>query len=69
MGAAWTLFMWGIIAGYIVETSLGFFINPIFSVVLAVVVLKEPLRKYQIVSVLLAFAGVLVVAIAYGKFP
>ncbi|RHZ42215.1 hypothetical protein DYB26_011331 [Aphanomyces astaci] len=69
MGGAWMLFMWGVLSGYIIETSLGFFMNPIFSVILAVVVLKEPLRRYQIVSVALAFAGVLVVAVAYGKFP
>ncbi|RHY29126.1 hypothetical protein DYB32_005403 [Aphanomyces invadans] len=69
MGGAWMLFLWGVLAGYIIETSLGFFINPIFNVLLAVVVLKEPLRRYQFLSVLLALAGVLVVAIAYGQFP
>ncbi|KAF0688916.1 Aste57867_19555 [Aphanomyces stellatus] len=65
----WVLFMWGVLSGYVVETSLGFFINPIFSVILALIVFKEPLRLWQRLSVLLATAGVLVVAIANAKFP
>ncbi|CAK4659494.1 hypothetical protein AeNC1_006732 [Aphanomyces euteiches] len=49
--------------------SLGYFISPLVNVLLGVVFLREKLRLWQWVSVGLAFAGVLVVAIAYGKFP
>ncbi|CAK4086377.1 unnamed protein product [Aphanomyces euteiches] len=66
---AWLLYVWGVMSGNIIQTSLGFFINPILSVVLAVFVLKEPLRRWQKVAVACATAAVLVVAIAYGKFP
>ncbi|KAH9120243.1 hypothetical protein LEN26_011207 [Aphanomyces euteiches] len=59
----------GVMAGYIIETSLGFFINPIFTVLLAVIVLKEPLRRWQKLAVFCVFAAVLVVVIVYGKFP
>ncbi|CAK4105697.1 unnamed protein product [Aphanomyces euteiches] len=69
LGGMWYLFLWGIANNYIVETSLGFFMNPVFSVLLAVVVLKERLRLWQWVSVALAILGCLVIAIAYGKFP
>ncbi|CAK4268724.1 unnamed protein product [Aphanomyces euteiches] len=48
---------------------LGFFINPIFTVLLAVIVLKEPLRRWQKLAVFCVFAAVLVVVIVYGKFP
>ncbi|KAF0718388.1 Aste57867_1732 [Aphanomyces stellatus] len=69
MAGQWILYVWAVSANYIVETSLGYFINPVFSVLLAVFVLKEVLRRWQVASVALAAAGVLVVAIAYGKFP
>ncbi|CAK4706535.1 unnamed protein product [Aphanomyces euteiches] len=65
----WYLFLWGVHHSYLVEVSLGFFMNPIISVLLAVIVLKEKLRIWQRVAVVLAIIGVLVVAIAYGKFP
>ncbi|KAF0730398.1 hypothetical protein Ae201684P_021843 [Aphanomyces euteiches] len=69
IGSMWYLFLWGVSKDYIIETSLGFFINPVLSVLLAVVVLKERLRVWQWVSIALAMVGVLVIAIAYGKFP
>lgn len=65
----WFTFVWSINAGYIVESSLGYFLNPLLNVVFGVFVFKESLRRYQWVSIALAFAGVLVVAVAYGKFP
>ncbi|KAH9121814.1 hypothetical protein LEN26_008341 [Aphanomyces euteiches] len=65
----WFAFLWGVSNAMIVETSLGFFLNPILSVLLAVIVLKERLRLWQWIAIALAFAGVLEIAIAYGKFP
>ncbi|KAH9119019.1 hypothetical protein LEN26_004495, partial [Aphanomyces euteiches] len=69
IGGLWLLYQWGITKGHIIEISLGFFMNPIFTVLAAVFVLKERLRVWQWVSVGLAILGVLVIAIAYGKFP
>ncbi|OQS07916.1 hypothetical protein THRCLA_00087 [Thraustotheca clavata] len=65
----WYILVWAINAGYILETSLGNFINPLINVVFGVVIFKEVLRKLQWLSVALAASGVLVVAIAYAKFP
>ncbi|OQR88867.1 hypothetical protein THRCLA_10055, partial [Thraustotheca clavata] len=65
----WLLFVWAINAGYIVEGSLGYFINPIINVIFGVVLLKERLRPWQWVAIFVALVGVLVVAIAYAKFP
>ncbi|KAG9406899.1 hypothetical protein AC1031_003226 [Aphanomyces cochlioides] len=67
--ATWYLFLWGVHHSYVIEISLGFFMNPVFSVVTGVIVLKEKLRFWQRIAVALAVIGVLVVAIAYGKFP
>ncbi|RHY26552.1 hypothetical protein DYB32_007504 [Aphanomyces invadans] len=69
MGVSLYLGVWSVVNGFIVEMSLGFFISPLVNVVLGVVFLRERLRLWQWISVVMAFAGVLVVAIAYGKFP
>ncbi|KAH9188515.1 hypothetical protein AeNC1_009511 [Aphanomyces euteiches] len=66
-----TLFVtvWAILAGYIVETSLGYFMLPLVNVLLGVVFLRERLRLWQWIAMALAFGGVLEVAIVHGAFP
>lgn len=54
----WGLYIWAINAGHVIETSLGYFINPLVSVVLGVVVLKERLRGLQWLAVGCATLGV-----------
>lgn len=65
----WLVYVWAINAGYIVESSLGYFINPLLSVLLGVLFLHERLRAWQWVPVGLAAVGVLIVSLAYGHFP
>jgi chloramphenicol-sensitive protein RarD len=65
----WLVFIWGVNAGYVVETSLGYFINPLVSVLIGVVFLHERLRRGQWLAVALASAGVLVLGFAYGAIP
>ena len=65
----WYLLVWAINEGYIVESSLGMFITPLLNVLFGVVIFKETLNKWQWTSVGLAVSGVVVCAIAYGKFP
>ena len=65
----WLTYIWGVNSGYIVETSLGYFINPLVNVLLGVVFLKERLRKIQWLSIAMAFAGVLYLTFQYGQFP
>lgn len=54
----WLVFVWGVNNGHILETSLGYFILPLFNVALGVLVLKERLRPLQWLAVLLAATGV-----------
>jgi chloramphenicol-sensitive protein RarD len=61
--------VWGVNAGFILETSLGYFINPLLSVLLGVIFLRERLRLVQWIPVALAAAGVLYLTIAYGRLP
>ncbi len=69
IGVNWLVFVWSVNAGFIVETSLGYFINPMISVLLGVVVLGERLRPLQLVPIALACGGVLYVSIAHGSVP
>jgi chloramphenicol-sensitive protein RarD len=65
----WLTYVWAVNAGYIVETSLGYFINPLLSMLLGVVILRERLRPFQWIPVGLAAAGMIYLTFAYGYFP
>ena len=65
----WLVYVWGVNAGFIVETSLGYFINPLISVLLGVIFLRERLRPAQWIPVALATAGVTYLTVAYGRLP
>ncbi|CAM3919125.1 EamA family transporter RarD [Lederbergia lenta] len=65
----WFLFIWAVNMNMLVETSLGYYINPLVSVLLGVIVLKEKLSAIQVASFFLALGGVLIMTITYGQFP
>jgi len=69
LAANWMMYVWGVNAGHVVETSLGYYINPLFSVILGVVLLKEKLRAWQWVPVGMATAGVLYLTLYHGRLP
>jgi chloramphenicol-sensitive protein RarD len=69
LGINWLTYVWAVNAGFIVETSLGYFINPLLSVLLGVIFLHERLRPWQYVPIGLAAIGVTYVAFSYGVFP
>lgn len=65
----WGIFIWAVNSGHILQTSLGYYINPLVSVLLGVVVLKEKLSGAQILSFTLAGIGVLILTLHYGEVP
>jgi chloramphenicol-sensitive protein RarD len=65
----WLTYVWAVNAGFVVETSLGYFINPLLSVLLGVFFLREKLRAWQWLPIGLAAVGVIYVAASYGQFP
>ncbi len=69
IGFNWTMYVWAVNAGYIVETSLGYFINPLVSVALGVIFLKERLRAAQWIPVGVAALGVAYLTFVYGRLP
>ena len=69
IGVNWILFVWAVSSGFVVETSLGYFINPLLSVLLGVFVLGETLRPGQWAAVVLAASGVVYIAATHGGIP
>lgn len=65
----WLTYVYAVTTGSAVEASLGYFINPLVSVLIGVIVLKEKLRPRQWVAVGVGFAAVIVLTISYGKLP
>lgn len=65
----WGLYIWSVNNGHVVEASLGYFINPLVSIAIGVVVLGERLRRAQWAAVGISFAAVLVLAVGYGRPP
>lgn len=65
----WLLYIWAVNAGYIVEASLGYFINPLVNVLFGMIFFGERMRPLQWVAIALAFLGVLYLTFYYGQFP
>ena len=69
VGINWWLYIWSVNSGHIVETSLGYFINPLVSVLLGVVVLRERLTPAQWLAVAVAASGVAYLTWSFGALP
>ena len=65
----WFVYIWGVNHGYIVETSLGYFMNPLVNVLLGVTFLGERPRRFQALAIGVAFVGVGYLAFVYGQLP
>jgi chloramphenicol-sensitive protein RarD len=65
----WLVYIWAVFTERVLETSLGYFINPLVSVLLGVIFLGERLRPWQVVAVALAGVGVLNLAFGAADFP
>jgi chloramphenicol-sensitive protein RarD len=69
VGGNWLLYIWAVNNDYLLQASLGYYINPLVNVVLGMVFLKERLRLLQIAAVMLATAGVIYLTVYFGAFP
>lgn len=65
----WFTYIWAVMHNHVIETSLGYYINPLVSVLLGIVFLKERLNRLQIAAFGLALLGVLNLTIHFGSFP
>lgn len=69
LGVNWLVYVWGVNASHIVETSLGYFINPLISVLFGVIFLRERLRRFQWVTIGMAALAVIYLTVVYGSLP
>jgi chloramphenicol-sensitive protein RarD len=65
----WLVYIWAVNAGHVLDASLGYFINPLVTVLLGVLFLREPLTRRQLIAVTLAAAGVLALVIRAHRVP
>ncbi|MEU6664692.1 EamA family transporter RarD [Streptomyces sp. NPDC046727] len=65
----WGVYIWAVNAGHVVEASLGYFINPLVTIAMGVLILKERLRPVQWAAVAIGFAAVVVLTVGYGRPP
>ncbi|SDJ32610.1 EamA family transporter RarD [Salimicrobium halophilum] len=69
ISANWFLFIWAVNSGHVIQASLGYYINPLISIMLGMLVMKETFTKPQWFSFLLAGIGVAYMTINVGAFP
>lgn len=65
----WLIFIWAVNSEMMLEASLGYYINPLFNVILGMLFLQERLRKLQWLAVALAATGVFIELFAFGSIP
>ena len=65
----WGLFIWAVQSNHLLDSSLGYYINPLIAVLLGVVIFKEKLNPWQQLAIASAVIGVLILVIKAGKFP
>ena len=67
--ANWQIFVFGVTSGRVLETALGYFMTPLLSITIGIVVWKERLSVAQWIAVIVAALGLLVSAVVYGQVP
>lgn len=65
----WSIYIIAVVSGHVVETAIGYYINPLVSIVLGVVAFGERLTRLQVMAVLLCVVGVTFFTVSYGEFP
>ncbi|WP_298065775.1 EamA family transporter RarD [uncultured Mailhella sp.] len=69
LGTNWSIFLWAVNTGQVIEASLGYFITPLLNVLMGRILLGERLSRLQALAILLAAAGVTFSVAAYGRVP
>ncbi|KXG43533.1 EamA family transporter RarD [Tepidibacillus decaturensis] len=69
IGINWFTYIWAVNADHVVEASLGYYINPLITVLLGVIVLRERLNRSQGIALAFAIIGVSIITIQYGRIP
>jgi chloramphenicol-sensitive protein RarD len=65
----WLTYIWGVNAGYVLDASMGYYINPLVNVLLGCIFFRDRLRPLQVLAILLAAVGVGYMVYSFGRFP
>lgn len=65
----WSIYIWAVNAGFIIQTSIGYYIEPLFVALMGIIIFKERLNKYKVIAIVLAATGVGIMIISYGEPP
>lgn len=65
----WYIYIWAVNHDHVIDTSLGYYINPLITVLCGMIIFKEKLSRAQIAAVIIAFIGVGIMTVSYGKIP
>lgn len=65
----WFIYIWAVNNGHVIETSMGYYINPLVSILLGMIFLKEKLNRWQLIAFLLAACGVAIQTFSFGHVP
>lgn len=65
----WGIYIWAVSNNHIIQTCIGYYIEPLFVCIFGILFFKEKLNKYKLTAIILAALGVLVMLIYYGQFP
>lgn len=69
LGVNWLTYVYAVNSGKVLDASMGYYINPLVSVFLGLLILKEKVNFWQKISIVLAFTGVFIIIFQYGKVP
>ncbi len=69
LSANWFTYIWAVNSGHIVESSLGYFLNPLIYIILGRIFLKETINKNQLIAIIIASIGLLYLTFIFGNFP
>ncbi|MDQ1465381.1 MAG: chloramphenicol-sensitive protein RarD [Actinomycetota bacterium] len=65
----WGVYIWAVNSGHVLESSLGYFVTPLVSIALGIIVFNERLRRVQWIAVALGVVAVVVISVGYGRLP
>jgi len=68
LSANWFTYIWAVNSGHIVESSLGYFLNPLIYIILGRIFLKETINKNQLIAIIIASIGLLYLTFIFGNF-
>ncbi|WP_037463965.1 EamA family transporter RarD [Shimazuella kribbensis] len=69
ISANWFIYIWAVNNGHVIETSLGYYINPLISIAFGTIFLQERLKRWQWIALVLALIGVIIQTIEFGQVP